>query len=346
VPGDRDAPLFDQAPIESSLALAQLDAARADGGAGIWVALGALVVVVAALAIVLGVSRAPAVRGAPIEYGLPPVVDAATVEAELQPLRRYLEAKTERPVHFVVARTYQELADGLVSGRFSFAALPPQLYVETKARAPKLELLAAELFDGSRGSDGVLLVLDKSEVRAVSELRGKRLCITDEKSTTGALFPRAALRRAGLDPDRDVTVIESGNHMQLLRDVVDGRCDVGGTFSGAYLTADKAGISVSLLRVLALTGRSPQNAHCSGPDVDEAARARVKAALLALDPRRDTGLDRIGNVERISGFVETPDEEYDEIRAALDDARAARPPAPPPEEGPAPPAADDLSGDR
>jgi serine/threonine-protein kinase len=284
-----------------------------------WIAAAlAFVAVVVAAAFV--VERPPSVRGAPIVYGFPPIVDPQLMRSDIEPLRRYLEAETGRPFTFAVAGSYQELADGLVDGHYAIASLPPYLYVQTKERAPGIELLASELFDGSRGADGVLLVLDKSRVRALADLKGKRICVTDPLSTTGFLFPRAALKRVGVDPDHDVTVHESGNHMQLLRDIVEGRCEAGGTYSGAYLTADKAGISVSMLRVLALTGRSPQNAHIAGPSTSEADRELVKAALLSLDTMRDIGVSRIGAVERISGFSEAQDGEYEEIRQALEDA--------------------------
>jgi phosphonate transport system substrate-binding protein len=174
-----------------------------------------------------------------------------------------------------------------------------------------------KVFDGSNGNDGVLLVPESSATSAAIDLRGKRICYSDTESTTGYLLPRAWLRRQGLDPDRDLTSHMSGNHFQVLRDLDAGLCDVGGTFGGAYLAADNAGVSVSRMRVLAITGRTPHDAVCAGPAADPATTARFQSALLALDPPSDIGTSRIGDSERITGFAAADDHLYDDVRAAV-----------------------------
>ena len=41
-----------------------------------------------------------------------------------------------------------------------------------------------------------------------------------------------------LDPDVDFEPHKSGDHDRILRDLIEGTCDLGGTFSGSYQTAD------------------------------------------------------------------------------------------------------------
>ncbi len=286
-----------------------------------WSRMGALLGLLAgALALGFFMRGAPAVvlQGEPLTIGLPPTLDAAVVLDEYEPWRRYLERHTGRPIHLIVAKTYAELAERLTSGQIPYASLPPYLYVRTRAQHDHIEPLAMELFEGSTGDSGVLLVLESSPINSVSEVKGRRFCYSDPNSTTGYVFPRAALRAAGVDPDHDLAGVRfSGNHLEVLRDLNAGLCDAGATYSSAYRTADRAGISVGRMRVLAVTGRSPNDAVCAGASARPEDSALLKRALLAFNPERDLGVPLLGKVERVSGFVAVDDSSYTALRKAL-----------------------------
>jgi ABC-type phosphate/phosphonate transport system substrate-binding protein len=126
---------------------------------------------------------------------------------------------------------------------------------------------------------------------------------------------------AGMDPDVAAARHRfSGDHLQVLRDLLGGACDVGATFSGAYLAAGAAGVAVGRLRVLAVTGRSPQDAICAGPGATAAESDAVKSALLRFDPRRDADAGALGEVQRITGFTAGSDGAYTQLRTTLQSA--------------------------
>lgn len=95
------------------------------------------------------------------------------------------------------------------------------------------------------------------------------------ESTTGALFPRLAMRQAGLDWAKDVTVVLSGNHLQVLRDLLAHKWEAGGTYSGVISSAVTQGVDVSALRQVAVTGRSPQDAVVAGAGVPAAEATKL-----------------------------------------------------------------------
>lgn len=287
----------------------------------------ALRVSVALLALALAAATAwwalrelpPRVSGAPLSIGFAPSLDPELLRAELEPLRIYLERRSHRPVRFEVATSYGALGARLLDGSLDFALLPPSLFIETRQRDPRIEVGAIARYSGSQGSDGVLLVAETSSAQSVADLRGARFCFTDPESTSGYLLPRAALRHAGIDPERDLGAVRfSGNHLQAIKDLSAGLCDAIGTYSNAYLTAEQAGVPVARLRVLAVTGRTPHEAFCAAPTIDPADRALVTQALLDFDPQRDLGVRWVGDVQRISGFVPGNDADYDALRRALE----------------------------
>ena len=168
---------------------------------------------------------------------------------------------------------------------------------------------------GSSGSDGVLVAADSSGIATIADLKGKSLCVPDAESTTGMLFPQIAARKAGLDWSKDVTVVLSGNHLQVLRDVIDGRCQAGATYSAALLSAVTQGVDATGLRQVALTGHAPQDSIVAGPKVTAAEAAALLKGLLDYHPPADQPR---GSMERITGFVSAKTEDYASLRELVE----------------------------
>jgi serine/threonine-protein kinase len=257
--------------------------------------------------------RARAPEGPPVRVGWAPTIDPRVLAEDIEPMRLHLEAKTGRPVEFVYAESYHALGDQLLDGGVEFAAMPPALFVRTERRDPRIKALALKMVGGSSGSDGILVASDASGIASVSDLKGKTLCVPDLESTTGVLFPRVAAKKAGLDWERDVTMVVSGNHLQVLRDVTTGKCAAGATYSAALLNAVTQGVEALGLRQVAITGHSPQDSIVAGPGVSTKDSAKLLAALLSYKPPADRPAGT-GSVERISGFVAAKPQDYASVR--------------------------------
>jgi phosphate/phosphite/phosphonate ABC transporter binding protein len=256
---------------------------------------------------------------------LAPTVSPDILREDLEPLRRYLQRELGEVVDWRFADSYADTAEALLTGAVDFASLPPTLYVQTKASNPAVELVAVKVHSGTTGSDGVLLVRAEGPVQETSDIKGKRPCYTDPQSTTGYILPRATLRGLGINPDTDLAspAVISGNHIQLIRDLIEGRCDIGGTFMAAYMNAEAADINSALARVLHVTGRTPHDAITAGPHTPETLKERVKKALLDFDPSIEAGQKTLGAVEKITGFGPVEDSVYDSVRRAVDAERSA-----------------------
>jgi eukaryotic-like serine/threonine-protein kinase len=272
------------------------------------------------------------VAGEPITIGWPPIMDPASLASDLAPLRTYLQKVTGRPFRFVMAKDYKDLSEKLLSGEIAFGSFPPYLFLTTQAKNPKIKMIALKLIEGSSGSDGVLLVTENAGVSQIQDLKGKTLCYSDENSTSGYVLPRMTLRKSGLDPDVDVKMHSSGNHLQSLRDLSAGICQAAGTYSGAYLSASRAGVNVAPLRVLQVTGRTPQDTIVAGSDTDKADRHLVREALLAFKPMQLFGTRDIGEIEKISGFTIPAFSDFAALREALREDSGLNAPSPTREE--------------
>jgi phosphate/phosphite/phosphonate ABC transporter binding protein len=255
--------------------------------------------------------------GAPLVMGWPPTFDSDLLLAEVEPLRLYLEAHLERPVRFIVSSDYDALAVMLRSGEVQFAMLTPLLMVRTLAVDPRIQPVVLRTYDGAVGSDAYLVVRQDPSIQRLDDLRGKRFCFTDPSSTSGYFLPNAFISQSGFNPERFIGSIQwSGDHFQVLRDLIDGKCEAAALFSGAWINADRRGIPVSQLRMLTVTGHSPQDTVCAAPDADPDEVATLKALLLAFDPQQVTGNPRLGETQRITSFVEPRPEMFSSLRAA------------------------------
>jgi len=258
------------------------------------------------------------IAGEPMEILLAPTLSAETLGSELEPLRGYLERMLRVPVQIPVAQTYGEAADRLIKGEVPFASLPPNLFVQASASNTQVQMVAVKIHGQSWGSDAIILASEESGIETIGDTRGRSICYTDPKSTTSFILPRAALRAAGIDPDRELDQAHvSGNHVQLLRDLGAGKCAFAGTFLDNFMNARSKGVNTAQLRLIAKTGRTPHDAICAGPAATQEQIDQLREALLSFDPQRDAGVPELGQMERLTGFGIVEDAKYDVLRAAL-----------------------------
>jgi len=257
---------------------------------------------------------------------LAPIVGPEILRQDLEPLRRYLQRELGLAVDWQFAESYEATSASLIEGDVSFASLPPATYVQTKAADSRVELVAAKVHSGTSYSDAILLVREGDLLETAKALRRKRICYPDTNSTTGYFLPRTWLREQGVNPDTDLQgpPVISGNHHNLIRDVIDGRCDIGGSFMAAYKSAEEAGVNSAVARVFGITGRTPHDSIIAGPKADPALVVAMRDALLEFDPQREAGQKFLGTVERLTGFAEVDDQVYDRVRDALDAERTAQ----------------------
>ncbi|MBN1945199.1 MAG: PhnD/SsuA/transferrin family substrate-binding protein [Bradymonadales bacterium] len=260
----------------------------------------------------------PPLSGPPITVCWTPYVQPEALRPELEPLRGYLEQELGQPVSIEIDGPYAECAHRLAEGSASFGLLPPLLYVRTVQRHPELSLLAIKQYEQATSYDGWLMVRVDSPYRRLEDLAGRRFCFTDPDSASGYFLPRLFLRERGYDPDRFAASIQwSGDHIQALRDILEGRCDAVATYNGALFSADSLGIAIGRLRFFAVTGTVPQDAMVAGSRTQPLLRERFQQALLRFDPPHHLGVGRLGNIERITGFSPPDPHAFEDLRRAL-----------------------------
>lgn len=273
-------------------------------------------------------SESPILIGDPLRIGWAPIATREVLSEEIKPLKDYLEAELGRPVQMEVTDSYAALSDGLQTGTYDVGVVPPLLYVRTKRAAPDIDLLAVRQFAGATSSDALLLTMMDGNISSLEDLEGKTFCFTDKNSTTGNFLPRAYLRKQGHDPETFIgEVVWSGNHLQVLRDLIAGKCQAAATYSGSFLTAEKFDVPVGRIRQLAITGHVPQDSVVAAPGTAESIRSQLQKALFDFEPSEDIGQPKVGEILQITGFSEASDDDFTDLREAVEQSKPAEPKA-------------------
>lgn len=186
-------------------------------------------------------------------------------------------------------RSYAALRERVLARDVALAWLPPALYVKTQEAGAIGAVLRAERFAGA-SYQGALFVREDAAARSVSDLRALKVAWVDRDSCAGYLFPRLAVRAAGMDPDScfgSESFLES--HARVVRAVASGACDVGATYvqladprapeKGLAIAGWTAFAEASSLREVIVSPSIPSDAVCIGAAIPGEVRETWRVAL-------------------------------------------------------------------
>jgi phosphonate transport system substrate-binding protein len=219
-------------------------------------------------------------------------------------LRARLARASGLELEFRTAASSSAAIDLVQAGRADAGLLPLFDYLFC-ADVFGVEPLAQVLRDGGRTTHtGELVVLAGSELRGVSDLRGRRVGYVDRFSVTGFILPAAQIREAGVA----VESVWLGSHAAVLAAVRDDRVAAGATYSGHAATDPR-------LRVLASTGTIANEPVFVQASMPADVRQALRNALLA-----ERGPSVLGGLAGATGFRAPPAGTYEAALATVTSA--------------------------
>jgi NitT/TauT family transport system substrate-binding protein len=105
---------------------------------------------------------------------------------------------------------------GILSGQMPLSGVGAASVVAARAEGADIELLACPL-DGD-----VVYFISRPEIKSAEQLRGKSTGIT-RLGTSVHFYLRAALKQLGLDPDKDMTILQLGVGAEIASALESGR---------------------------------------------------------------------------------------------------------------------------
>jgi phosphonate transport system substrate-binding protein len=269
------------------------------------------VLISTAAATVAGTLAFPARSQQVLTVGLIPSEDSRAMIANSQKMMDMLSAALGMPVKPFVAADYNGVIEALRSKRLDVAYLGPFSYVLGATIAPIEAFAVAETKKAGRTFYHSQVIAHKdSGIKTVADLKGKTFAFVDPSSTSGHLFPKAGLMKAGFDTDKDFgRVIFSGSHDSSAIAVQNKKIDAAAIADRILDAAIAKGLAKreDLVEVWK-SDPIPESPTVWRTDLPADLKKRVQAAFLQVKdiPWSDQGL--------LNGFHPTNDAAYNVIR--------------------------------
>ena len=136
-----------------------------------------------------------------LTIGLIPSEDPRVMSTEYKPLIDYLANALGMEVKPFVATDYNGVIEALRSKKLDVAMLGPFSYVLATTVADVEAFAIPETGKAGVSYHAVIIARKDRGFRSLSDLKGRNFAFVDPSSTSGHLFPKAALVKLGHDPD-------------------------------------------------------------------------------------------------------------------------------------------------
>lgn len=263
-----------------------------------------------------------------------PTNNDGTMEAKAKPFATYLSEKLGRKVNVTLATDYSTIVEAMASGKVDIGIMPPAAYVQARDQNAAQAILTSQLGAYNRETGlaeegklsgtfkGEVLVRTDSDLKTLSDLKGKRIATLSPNSASGYIYPVAEMKDLGIDPARDCTLTTVNDIPSEMTAVLNGQQDACFVFEGArnvFASKFSGHDLFKELRVLYLTkGDIPNDAIAVQPTMDPQLKEKIKEVFLNMknDEEGREAMALWGH----KGYEEADEAVYDTVKEYTDKA--------------------------
>ncbi|GAA2780404.1 phosphate/phosphite/phosphonate ABC transporter substrate-binding protein [Saccharopolyspora taberi] len=212
-----------------------------------------------------------------------PSEESTSLQAGYQPVLDMLSKETGRTVRFQQATDYAAVIEGQRAGKIDIAQYGPFSYVLARTKGVATTAVAGQVEEKGEepGYFSYGITRPDSGINGLADLRGKKVCFVDPTSTSGYLYPKAGLLRAGINPDTDIQPVFAGGHDSSALAVAKGDCDAGFAQNATVDTQliEKGQLKPGELRTVWKSETVPGSPIAISDELEPQLRDKITAAL-------------------------------------------------------------------
>ena len=269
-------------------------------------------------------SFSSAYAGEPHKNVIIAVLPCSNIEVTFKkfyPLITYLKNKTGIDVRLVVPVNFDKFRSGLENGEIDFALQDPHVLFKFYDLFNHDEILRTLTMDGETTQTGVVIVSKDSNIKKLSDLRGKTVMFGAESSTPKWVAAKILFEKNGINIDTDLKGYSHGGCCEDIAFSVYLKSVDAGMICDHFLTEHSEkqkdlGVKASQLMMIARTMPVPTRIFVARKGVAQDIIVKVDQALLELDkqnPEQAKILDR----GEMGGFQRARVEDYARMRALM-----------------------------
>ncbi len=254
----------------------------------------------------------------PIVWAYVPSGDVNKISAGAQSVADLLQAQTGLYFKTFVATDYVGVIEAL-------KANPPKAQMSSLATAAYI--LAADqkvcqaalvsVRNGSAFYNGEIIASVASGIKTIKDLKGKTFARVEPLSASGWIIPSLMIKAAGLDPEKDMKVMDAGGHPAVATAVYTGQADAGACFVDARANIQKDHPDVmEKVIVIAQSQPIPNDGVQFSSKMPQALRDKIVNALLEII-KTDAGKAAINTAYQWTALEKHDDTFYDGFRQVL-----------------------------
>jgi phosphonate transport system substrate-binding protein len=255
-------------------------------------------------------------NGGVVRFGVEPFDTAPKLTPIYEHIGKLLSEKINCEVKVFVTTNYNAEIEAMRNGKLEIGEFGPLGYVLAHQVAKAQAVAAFGKPDGTPDTYWASLVTyPTSGIKTVADIKGHSFAFSDPASTSGHLFPAYGLRKAGIDPDKDIKAIYAGSHTSSFEALYNKKVDAGELNSEQLESAKQRGhYKDGDLIFLWKSDPIPTDPITVRGDLPEGFKKRVTEVLQNLDLSQLPEKDR--KIMGLSGtrFVPQTDGAYDGIR--------------------------------
>src|SRR5262245_59804191 len=228
-----------------------------------------------------------------VRFGVEPYDSGPKFVGAYQTLTKILSKKLGCTVKLFVATNYTAEVEAMRAKKLEIGEFGPLGYIFAHKLAKAVPVAVFGTKDRKPVTyTAALWVPVDSTIQSVGDLKGHTIAFSDPGSTSGNLFPRYALLKAGINPSSDVKIQFAGSHTASLLALVNGKVDAGEVNSQQQATAEAANqFDTTKFRTIWRSAPIPNDPITVRGDLPAAFRAAVTKALVSLTPAQLKQLD-------------------------------------------------------
>jgi phosphonate transport system substrate-binding protein len=261
-------------------------------------------------------------RDNPVKIFFTPSVDANTIATNSTSFLKFMEKETGFYFKSGIPSNYVAVVEAFGSNRADVAVMNSFGYLMANAKYGAEAKLKA-LRHGKDYYAGAIYVSEKSGIKSVKDLAGKKFAFTDSSSTSGYLYPLKIFKDEKVKLGNTMFAIKHDNVITM---IYQGQVDAGAAFysdgfDGKIKDARERVMTQfpdveKKVKVLKVTEKIPNDPFVFRKGMEPAAVDKIIVALKKYLATEE-GKTVFKNIYAIDGVVPASNKDYDSLRAVI-----------------------------
>jgi phosphonate transport system substrate-binding protein len=258
----------------------------------------------------------------PIKIYFTPSVDANTIATNSDSFLKFMEKETGYFFKSAIPASYVAVVEAFGSSRADIAVMNSFGYILANSKYGA-EAKLKTLRHGKDYYAGAIYVNNKSGIKTLKDLNGKKFAYTDAASTSGYLFPLKIMNDAKVKLENTTFAIKHDNVITM---VYNGQVDAGAAFysdpfDGKIKDARERVLTQypdveSKVSVLKITDKIPNDPFVFRKGIEKAMTDKIVAAINKYLVSEE-GKKVFKTIYAVDGVVPATNKDYDSLRKVI-----------------------------